>query len=72
MIWVEGAVTWQWWVGTLLTIAIGACVGWRARGLVDRERQWEEWDDAQRAARVYQREIERARARHPSRQADHG
>lgn len=63
---VEGAADWTWWVGTLLTIGIGVAIGWWAHELVARERENDKWDDAQRAARVYQREIEAARRRHPS------
>lgn len=67
MTWVNDAVTWQWWVNTLLLISIGAGIGWWARLIVERERQEMEHERATRAARVHQREIERARRRHPSR-----
>lgn len=63
---VDQAVSWGWWIGTLLTMAIGAVIGWAARVMVERERERDEYEDALRAARMYQREIDRARRRHPS------
>lgn len=67
---VEGAVAWHWWLQVLLLLAMGGGMGWWARGAVTREMRRDDDDrmleDAQRAARVYQREIDAARKRHPS------
>ena len=68
MTWVEGATGWGWLLFVLLCIGIGVVIGYWFRGAMDRERQAEvrELENAQRAAQVYWREIERARRRHPS------
>lgn len=66
---VEGAVGWQWWLAVLGLMWFGGLLGYILRGAIEQDRRaddYEWWEDAQRAARVYQREIDRAKARHPS------
>lgn len=66
--WVEQAAGWGWIVGTFSLVGCGGVMGYWFRGLVERERDRErdDYEDAVRAARIYQREIEAARRRHPS------
>lgn len=67
LLWVDGAAGWGWWVGFLIPLAVGLGVGWFLRGVyVYETRRGREWATAQRAARVYQQEIERAQSHHPA------
>lgn len=64
-IWVSGAPGWAWLILTLLTMSIGFALGWWARAALTREQDVME-EEARRAARIYHREVEAARRRHPS------
>lgn len=67
LLWVADAAGWGWWVHYLLPLTIGVVIGWIGRSAVVHEkRRQDEWAAAQRAARVYQQEIERAQSHHPA------
>lgn len=68
MTWVDGAAGWGWWVGFLIPLAVGMLIGWAARVWVEQEkrRAYLEWAEAQRAARVYQDAVDRAKSKHPA------